>query len=153
MALLVTDTSVILKWYKEEIYSEIAVKIKDKFVEGIHEIVVPDLILYELANAMRYDKGFGDDLIKQSIRQLVDLDIDITIPAEGLISESVDYARKYDISIYDAVYVALANQLDAMFVTADKKLFDKIKGLGFAKFITDMESDTDTRKENNNEGT
>mgnify|MGYP001558787121 FL=1 len=152
MALLVTDTSVILKWYKEEIYSEIAVKIKDKFVEGIHEIVVPDLILYELANAMRYDKGFGDDLIKQSIRQLVDLEIDITIPAEGLISESVDYARKYDISIYDAVYVALANQLDAMFVTADKKLFDKIKGLGFAKFITDMESDTDTRKENNNEG-
>ena len=153
MALLVTDTSVILKWYKEEIYSEIAVKIKDKFVEGVHEIVVPDLILYELANAMRYDKGFDDDLIKQSIRQLVDLEIDITIPAEGLISESVDYARKYDISIYDAVYVALANQLDAMFVTADKKLFDKIKGLGFAKFITDMESDTDTRQEDNNEGT
>lgn len=47
--LLVLDTSVILKWFKEEDYSDAAIKIKEEFVDGLHEIVVPDLLLYDIA--------------------------------------------------------------------------------------------------------
>ena len=80
MALLVLDASFVLKWYKQEIHSEIAVKVKDEFIEGIHEIAVPDLLLYELANAMRFNKDFNDELIKESLTNFIDLDTDITIP-------------------------------------------------------------------------
>ena len=140
MALLVLDASFITKWFKDEIYTEIALKVKDEFVNGVHEIVAPDLILYELANAMRYDKAFDSDLTKQSISYLIELGIDVIIPTEDLISVSIEFAYKCNISIYDAVYVALASKLGATLVTADEKLYEKIKGLNFVKFITNMKA-------------
>ncbi|MCX6821780.1 MAG: type II toxin-antitoxin system VapC family toxin [Candidatus Aenigmarchaeota archaeon] len=60
--LLVLYTSVIGKWFKEETNSEIALKIREEFYQGKHEIVVPDLVLYELSNALRYDKEFNEEL-------------------------------------------------------------------------------------------
>jgi predicted nucleic acid-binding protein len=39
---LVLDTSVILKWYKEEEYTEIAVKLKMDLMEGLNNVIVPD---------------------------------------------------------------------------------------------------------------
>ncbi len=134
--LLVLDASFIAKWFKEENYTETALKIKDDFVAGIHEIAVPDLILYELTNAMRYDKSFDSNLIRKSIRRLIELEIDIIIPTEDLIIDSVDLAQKYEISLYDAIYVSLSDKLDATFITADKKLYEKIKVLNFVKFIS-----------------
>jgi predicted nucleic acid-binding protein len=47
---LVLDTSVILKCYKEEEYTEAAVKLKRDFVEDLNNVIVPDLVLYEMAN-------------------------------------------------------------------------------------------------------
>lgn len=53
----------------------------------------------------------------------------------------VDLSKKYDITVYDAVFVSLAKLVDAIYVTADEKLYDKIKELNFVKFITDMKTD------------
>lgn len=139
MALLVLDTSVVLKWYKEEIYTEIAIKIKDEFIEGVHEIAVPDLVLYELTNAMRYDNNFTSEIIKESLSKFIDLEVDILIPTEEIINSAVEMSYKHDITIYDAIFVSLAELIGAAFITADEKLYEKIKELGFAKFITEFE--------------
>lgn len=40
----------------------------------------------------------------------------------GLLEDSVRIAREYHISLYDAVYVALAISFEAPLITADKKL-------------------------------
>ncbi len=137
MALLVLDASFITKWFKDDIYTETALNVKEEFVSGIHEIVVPDLILYELTNDMKCDKAFEISLVKHSINQFIELYIDVIIPTEDLISTSIELAYKFDISIYDALYVAFASKLDATFVTADEKLYGKTKELNFVKFITD----------------
>lgn len=139
MALLVLDASIVLKWYKQEIHSEIAVKIKDEFIEGIHEIVVPDLLLYELTNAMRFNKDFNEEFIKESLTNFIDLDTDITIPTDEIINSAIELSYKHDITIYDAIYVALAESIDATFITADEKLYEKIKDLEFVRFITSYE--------------
>jgi predicted nucleic acid-binding protein len=68
---LVLDTSVILKWYKEEEYTEIAVKLKRDLVEGLNNVIVPDLILYEMANVLRFTEGFNEDLIKRSLESFM----------------------------------------------------------------------------------
>ena len=65
---LVLDTSVILKWYKEE-YTEVAVKLKRDLMEGLNNVIVSDLILYEMANVSRFTEGFNEDLIKKSFRK------------------------------------------------------------------------------------
>jgi len=46
--LLVLDASFIAKWFKEEGYTETSLKIKEEFVRGEHDIVVPDLQGYSI---------------------------------------------------------------------------------------------------------
>jgi len=41
----------------------------------------------------------------------------------------------YGISLYDAYYVALADELKIPFITADKKLFDKVKKFSLANYL------------------
>jgi predicted nucleic acid-binding protein len=50
----------------------------------------------------------------------------------------VNTVKKYDITVYDAVFIPLAKLIGAIFVTADKKLYEKIKELKFVKFITEF---------------
>ena len=54
----VLDASVVIKWFSEEEYTDIAVKLRDGFFKGCNELVVPDLLLYEVSNALRYNPNF-----------------------------------------------------------------------------------------------
>lgn len=53
---LVLDASVILKWYKEEENSDKTLEIRDKCIRGEIQISAPHLVLYEMANALRYSR-------------------------------------------------------------------------------------------------
>jgi predicted nucleic acid-binding protein len=44
-------------------------------------------------------------------------------------------AREKEISVYDAVFVALANFYYVSFYTADKELYEKIKNFDFVKLL------------------
>ncbi|MDD1745106.1 MAG: type II toxin-antitoxin system VapC family toxin [Candidatus Methanoperedens sp.] len=44
----VLDASVVIKWFSEEEYTDRALKLRDDFFKGDIELVVPDLILYEV---------------------------------------------------------------------------------------------------------
>lgn len=140
MALLVLDASVVVKWFKEEIHKEHALKIREDFYLAVHEITVPDLLLYELANSMRFDGKFDEKSVKSAIESIIEMDIDITIPTGEIINSAIELSYKHGVTVYDAIYVALANLIDATFVTADGKLYDKIKELSFVKFIADMKT-------------
>lgn len=139
MTLLVLDSSVLLKWFKEEKYSEISIKIKEGFVKGSHEVVVPDLVLYEMTNAMRYSEAFDPDLTKRSLDSFIDLGLDIVTPTQNLLNMAVDLSGEYETTLYDAIFVSLAKLIDATFVTADESLYEKIKNLEFVEFISDFE--------------
>jgi len=41
----------------------------------------------------------------------------------------------YGITVYDAAYVALAEELNYDFLTANKKLFNNTRNLDFVKFL------------------
>jgi predicted nucleic acid-binding protein len=43
--------------------------------------------------------------------------------------------KQKDITVYDASYLILAQKLNANFITADLKLFRKIKDLNFVKLL------------------
>lgn len=138
MVLLVLDTSVILKWFTEETHSDVAVKLRNEFYRGIHGIVEPDLMIYEFANALNYNPNYTAEDVKKAIDSLVELQIDVMAPTIRLLKDASEIAKKHDITVYDAVFVALAKSIGAVFVTADKKLHNRIKELGFARFIADF---------------
>jgi predicted nucleic acid-binding protein len=133
--LKVLDASVILKWFLKEQDSSKAVNLKRKIINGELIAIAPDLILYELANALRYKKGYKPELVSEAINAIIDLDMEIIVPTESLIKESAVISFEKDISIYDAIYVALAKETGYNFITADKKLYQSIKELKFTELL------------------
>jgi predicted nucleic acid-binding protein len=134
---LILDSSIIVKWFFSENASDKALLIKDQFVKGNISIVIPLIFYYEINNVLKTATK------KLQIEQhdaialydaLFDLNF-ITYSTESLFKQSLELALKYDISSYDASYVALAEYLQVDFVTADKKLINKVS----RKYIFDLE--------------
>lgn len=127
---LVLDASVIIKWFTQEEKREQAIDLREKHINGDIEIVVPDLILYEVSNALRFNPNFKECDIKEAIQSLFDIDINIVVPVQETLQEAVDIAYSKNITIYDAFYIALAQTIGFDFITADKKLYEKTKDIG-----------------------
>jgi len=54
------------------------------------------------------------------------------------IRRSVNLARAYDTSVYDAVFVALAESTGATLITADARLVQRWEGLSFVVFLGEI---------------
>lgn len=67
----VLDASVVLKWLVDEADSERALRLREEYSYGKEEIVVPDLVLYEIANSLRHHPGFSTDEIKTAVRRFL----------------------------------------------------------------------------------
>jgi len=61
--------------------------------------------------------------------------MEIIVPTENLFKESAIISFEREISMYDTIYVALAKETGYNFVTADQKLYQKIKELKFAELL------------------
>jgi len=54
--------------YEEE-NTNLALEIRENFIDGIKTIVIPDLSIYEIANALRYNQNLTKIMNKQKIGQ------------------------------------------------------------------------------------
>jgi predicted nucleic acid-binding protein len=130
----ILDASVVAKWFLEEEYSDIALDIRESFVDGKVGIAVPDLILYELANTLKY-KGFNVNDVKKALRTLFWMRLRIITPTKSVIESAVDLAFKHDVSFYDSYYLALAKELAYTLITVDTKFYNKTKHSGMVEHI------------------
>lgn len=124
---LVIDASAATKWFVEEKDSEKALLLKNAHETGKIQLTAPDLLVYEVSNALNYNPKMTVDDVITSSTKLLELDLDLVPPRPDFVSAIDRMARKFSISIYDASYVALADMLAAKLVTADEKLYQKIK--------------------------
>jgi predicted nucleic acid-binding protein len=136
--LLVLDASVILKWFLEEEYSDVALKIRENFYREIYRIIEPDFLLYEFVNVLRYNPVYTEEDVIKAVNSLIESDMDIVLPTIELLEVAVNIAKRYDVTVYDAIYIALAKLISGTYVTADKKLYEKVKELKFVKFISEF---------------
>jgi predicted nucleic acid-binding protein len=134
----VLDTSVIYKWYVEEEDTANALLLRDDFVKRGVETVIPDLLFHELANALRYNPKMEREEVEETVDNLFELGLETVLTTPSLTKEALKIAYDYQITVYDALYVALAKNLEFEFITADKKLYDKTKQLHFVKYLRDI---------------
>ncbi len=134
----VVDSSVVFKWYRQpgdEAYVEQAVSVLQHYLEGNIEIHVPDLLFYELGNILRFKEIFSSKDGLTILKETFALDLQIYPLTLSLAEEAYRLAREYQITFYDASFLALSNLLQASFVTADQKLYGKIKNLSTVIFL------------------
>ncbi|MBI5212458.1 MAG: type II toxin-antitoxin system VapC family toxin [Nitrospirae bacterium] len=128
---IVVDASVAIKWYvREEIDADKAIAMLLDYENGRIKFIAPHLFYYETANAVntavmrkRITEHEGEGIIKDL--SAIDL---ITLADAELIPPAYLYARKYNISVYDASYLAAAKEHNAPIYTADRKFYDAVKG-------------------------
>jgi predicted nucleic acid-binding protein len=122
----ILDASVVLKWFIPEKDFEKADIIRTEYLQGIRSIIVPDLLLYEISNSLRYHPEFTSQEIKDVLKTLLDMEIEIITPTLALMEKAIDISKEQNITCYDATYLALADDLQEEFITADEKLIKKL---------------------------
>jgi predicted nucleic acid-binding protein len=135
---VVVDASVIIKWFSRERDSEVAIRIRDEHVAGRLAIIAPDLMVYEVSNALRYNPSFGPDDVRGAIRDIFDMDLDLIAPNEEVLGKAIEHASKLGLTVYDACYIALAESMGLELITGDEKLYGKAKELGFVRYLGEM---------------
>jgi len=136
--MIILDASVVVKWFSEEEYTEKALAIRERIRMGEERVIVPDLLLYELANALRYNPSFDANDVSDALTSIFDMDLEIVTPIPEIINLAVALAFEYNITVYDAFYIALAKDLELTFITADRRLCERVRGLDYVEFIGEM---------------
>ncbi len=123
---LVVDASITVKWLVDEPGRASARDLLDQ----VEPLQAPDFVLVETANVLwkkvrrreitREQATIGIETLPQLFESL--------LASAGLIRRALDLAIEIDHPIYDCLYLAGAESIDAALVTADERLLRKAQG-------------------------
>lgn len=137
--MVIIDTSVAYKFFDpDEIEHKIALNILRKHLNGRETIIIPDLLLYELANAWATKTKAQPSKIKDNLGDFKEYKFKVEQVSLGLVADAIGLSREYKISVYDATYVVLAQKKGCNLWTADSKLISKVN-LPFVKNLKEYE--------------
>ena len=134
----VLDASVIIKWFVDEEGSETARNLLTGHIQGLYTIVEPDLLIYEVSNVLRYNHAFSQSSTRDCINALHDLNLDIIAPLIDLVLPAINLAYEKEVTFYDSIYIALADELGLRYVTADQNLYNKTKSIAHTYLLRDL---------------
>ena len=118
----VVDASVIVKWFLNEENSEKARMIKSDLESGNISIIVPELLFLEISNSLRYKKVKEKNILVAN-KILFGAGFDVAKLSEGVMIKTIENSVRYNITVYDALYITLAQIHGTFLVTADKGLY------------------------------
>lgn len=124
---LVVDASVVVKWFHEELDTRLAEKFQESIARGKTRAIVPVLLFYEVANVLTLKAGSQINEIIAANQVLRSLPFQVVPAIDGLLDGAIEIAHQHKISVYDAIYLAVANAHDIILVTADEKLAETTK--------------------------
>ena len=116
----VVDASIAVKWVIPELLSANA----DRLRAGDDEMLAPDLLLVEVANAL-WKKTERLEISQAEAAAAFELVSDSGIvfrPTVPLLERAMQVAHSLSHPVYDCVYLALAEHEHASFITADRRL-------------------------------
>jgi predicted nucleic acid-binding protein len=136
---LIIDASVAVKWFIPEPDSGKATKLRDRHIDGSLTLMAPDLLIYEVANALTYHPELTAEDIKEDIEALFMLDLDLIQPSSELAASAAEDARRHRITLYDSSYLALAEATSSPLVTADTKLHSQTRNTNLVITLDELD--------------
>jgi predicted nucleic acid-binding protein len=120
----VLDSCVALKWVLPEADSGKAIRLRDEYGNGVHELLAPDVFPSEIANGLvsaehqkRIRTGESAIFLNDVLRAVPALH-----PSAPLLFRAMEIALSTKQAVYDCLYVALTEAEGCELVTADHKL-------------------------------
>ena len=125
----VVDSSVAAKWIIPEADSDKALHLLDEHHRGVHELLVPDWLLPEVANVLGKAAVVRQVLTPQEARQGfaaiqgLSLKLFASVP---LTAQALELAITHRRAVYDCLYIALAINQGCQLVTADQPIVNQL---------------------------
>jgi predicted nucleic acid-binding protein len=134
---LVIDASVVIKFYVPEILSDNAVKLLSQVADGELQLYAPDLVYPETGNIL-WKKQRRRELTPEEVDEIVDAITALPIriePSKPVMPLAVSIAMRCGITVYDAMYLAIARIYETQMITADKKLTEALAKTEFKNYV------------------
>ncbi len=138
----VVDASVLVKWFMEEEDRDRALGLRELHTSGRSALFVSELTFLEILNAIRYGPKATEEDGAEAVYVLENLHLQVKPTDFQLLRKANAIAWAYKITIYDALYVALAEQLGYPLITSDEVLVKKLKGHSIVVPLRELEFKT-----------
>ena len=137
----VVDASVLAKWFlhHQEADRDRALALRELHISGRSKIYIPGLALLEVLNAIRFNSKAEEADGETALETLQDLNLETNTPDVNLLRKANAIAWAYKTTIYDALYVALAEQVGYPLITADEEMVKKLKGHSIVTPLRELE--------------
>jgi predicted nucleic acid-binding protein len=121
---LLIGSCVCVKWVVHEQHSEKAIDL----LESDFDLIAPDIVLIEAANALWKNVRRGLLTAEQAQARLADLPgfFNRLLPSSDFVGEALTLGLATQLPIYDCVYVVASRRTGAKLITADTKLVAKL---------------------------
>ena len=117
-----------VKWFVAEDYSDRAISLRDRYVNGEVRLAAPSLLTFEVLKAVRDSSLYTTVELRKIAVSLSGYGLALYGPEGEYAALAIEAAEENDLTIYDSSYLGLALWLGARFLTADKKLIKRLKG-------------------------
>ena len=118
---LVLDSSIAVKWFSKEIDSHKVLDLLNRFQASEITLCVMDFLFIEVANALRYKPSSDPVFLNNAIGLMYDLKLVSYPHSTEILQRASEISFDAEVSLYDAIPVALAEQLDTYCITADRR--------------------------------
>ena len=117
-----------LKWVLPEVHQDKALRLREEFRKGLHELIAPDIFPVEVAHVLsklHCQRKLNEEDAEAYLAEV------LSTPPEQF-SAAVHLARAYELSlqtrgsIYDCLYLALSEDQSCPLVTADTRLINNM---------------------------
>lgn len=122
---VIPDASVIAKCLVPESGSNKARALMIRWAEGGLDFLAPDILAVEIASMLwkRAIRGLlPGDTVRRLYQEFEELQVPMW-PCDRLADQAFQLALRFEHSVYDCLYVALAAATESELVTADEKLW------------------------------
>jgi len=134
---LVLDTSVVVKWFvrppEEDL--EAALEVRRRVVEAKLNLIIPDLLFYELANVLRYQPQLAVEEVAKALDTLETMELDVRPFSYALGKEAVRVGKTTGITAYDAYFIVFAEAFECPVLTADRRCYARVRDRPSVKLL------------------
>lgn len=119
---LVIDANIALKWYYQEADSPQALQLREQIINGQIFAIVPFLLFVEVANVLVARRKIPAAVVNRVLDDLAALPMEVVPYHHTMAKAAVALADQHRLSVYDGLYVALAQQTNIQLLTEDTAL-------------------------------
>ena len=122
----VIDASVVLKWYIEEDLTNIAIDIRNQYVNGKIKLYAPNIMIFEVINSLTKLDSFTNNHLIEIGDSLLSFITQFDNFSNLIIRTGINMSIESNSSLFETFYLALSEFYNCQLLTADGVFYNKV---------------------------